>query len=60
MEEPLDCGLRSSAALEEMARSFMTNNKPSIAFPGSESGHNQHGSDTKEEPSWKEKIEGDA
>ncbi|KQS52515.1 uncharacterized protein LOC6555178 isoform X2 [Drosophila erecta] len=60
LDEPLDCGLRSSAALDEMARSFMTSNKPSIAFPGSESGHNQHGSETKEEPSWKEKIEGDA
>ncbi|XP_017007530.2 broad-complex core protein isoform X2 [Drosophila takahashii] len=52
-QEPLDCGLRSSAALEEMARSFMANSKPSISFPVSES-------DTKEEPSWKEKSEGDA
>ncbi|XP_016983998.1 broad-complex core protein isoforms 1/2/3/4/5 isoform X2 [Drosophila rhopaloa] len=59
MEEPLDCGLRSSAVLEEMARTFMANNKPSIAFPGSESGHS-HAHDPKEEPSWKEKGEGDA
>ncbi|XP_017082719.1 broad-complex core protein isoforms 1/2/3/4/5 isoform X2 [Drosophila eugracilis] len=59
LEEPLDCGLRSAAALEEMARSFMVNNKPSIAFPGSEPGHS-HAHDPKEEPSWKGKSEGDA
>ncbi|KAH8346759.1 hypothetical protein KR084_010161 [Drosophila pseudotakahashii] len=59
LEEPLDCGLRSSAALEEMARTFMANNKPTISFPGSESGHSL-AHDTKEEPSWKEKSEGDA
>ncbi|XP_017088706.2 broad-complex core protein isoforms 1/2/3/4/5 isoform X2 [Drosophila bipectinata] len=55
MEEPLDCNRRSSAALEEMARTFIANNsKPTIAFPGSE----VH-VDPKEEPSWKEKVEGE-
>ncbi|KAH8278830.1 hypothetical protein KR018_010183 [Drosophila ironensis] len=56
MEEPLDCGLRSAAALEEMARSFMANSKPAIAFPGA--GESQ--AEPKEEPSWKEKGEGEA
>ncbi|KAH8337265.1 hypothetical protein KR059_004597 [Drosophila kikkawai] len=58
-DEPLDCGLRSSAALEEMARNFMAQNKPSIAFPGTESG-SSHAHESKEEPSWKGKSEGDA
>ncbi|XP_026840516.1 broad-complex core protein isoforms 1/2/3/4/5 isoform X2 [Drosophila persimilis] len=57
IDEPLDCGLRSSVALEEMARSFMAN-KPSIAFPGHESsGHNIN--DLAKDDSWKEKSEGD-
>jgi len=42
-----------------MARNFMANNKPTVTFPGSEAGHS-HSHDTKEEPSWKEKSEGDA
>ncbi|XP_022212173.2 modifier of mdg4 isoform X2 [Drosophila obscura] len=57
MDEPLDCGLRSSATLEEMARSFMAN-KPSIAFPGHESsGHNIN--DMTKDETWKEKNDGD-
>ncbi|ALC47244.1 pre-mod-mdg4--AD [Drosophila busckii] len=51
LDEPLDCGIRSSTALEDMARSFMAST--------SKATNNESANDlTKEEDEWKCKNEG--
>ncbi|KRF78251.1 protein bric-a-brac 1 isoform X2 [Drosophila virilis] len=49
-EEPLDCGIRNSAALEDMARSCISNNK--------QTDNDNIGNDLTKEHDWKCKNEG--
>ncbi|KAH8360216.1 hypothetical protein KR093_011446 [Drosophila rubida] len=53
-EQPLDCGIRNSAALEDMARSFMANNKTA-----ENDNINIDNDLTKENNEWKCKNEAD-
>ncbi|XP_060650243.1 protein bric-a-brac 2 isoform X2 [Drosophila nasuta] len=56
-EQPLDCGMRNSAALEDMARTFMANNNNNKT---AENDNNNIDNDlTKESNEWKCKNEGD-